>query len=114
MVNVAFLVVSTSILVAMKAKGLFSNFQEKLNDDSLFKKAKFTLLLIILCLGLIWVFITQFVPGSDQLDVMSSAYSIRVVIILFLLQVAILTDGIINWDLLLLNIYLAECLGITM
>ena len=77
LVNIAFLIVSTCILVLMKVKGIFSNLQEKLNDDSLFKKAKFTLLLIILCLGLTWVFITQFVPGSDQLDVMSSAYKIR-------------------------------------
>ena len=76
-VNVAFLVICAGILVALKKKGIFTLFQEKLNDDKAFKKVKLLLLTIILGLGLMWVFLTQFVPGSDQLDIMSSAYKLR-------------------------------------
>lgn len=76
-VNIAFLIIGVVILVALKMRGVFSIFREKLNDDKGFQKAKLVLLSIILCLGLIWVFLTQFVPGSDQLDIMSSAYKIR-------------------------------------
>lgn len=76
-VNVVFLIVSICILVVLNAKGLCVFLQEKLNDDKVFQKAKFGFLLILLSLGLTWVFITQFVPGSDQLDVMSSAYKLR-------------------------------------
>ena len=75
--NVAFLIILISIIVALKERGVFSIIQEKLNDDKVLKKAKLFFLSLILCLGLTWVFLTQFVPGSDQLDVMSSAYKIR-------------------------------------
>ena len=52
-VNVAFLVICAGILVALKQKGIFILFQEKLNDDKAFKKVKLLLLTIILCLVLI-------------------------------------------------------------
>ncbi len=34
-------------------------------------------MLVVFALSIVWVFMTQFVPGSDQLDVMSSAYMLR-------------------------------------
>ena len=76
-VNITFILLSACIFLILKEKGIFDILQEKLTDDKRFKKIKVCLLTIILCLGLMWVFQTQFVPGSDQLDVMSSAYKLR-------------------------------------
>ncbi len=56
-------------------------FKEKLDvfleDDTKFNRVRFILLGIIFGLSVIWVIISQVVPGSDQLDVMSSAYKLR-------------------------------------
>lgn len=76
-VNIMFILISTCIFLLLEGKGIFGILHEKLTDDKRFKKIKVCLLTIILCLGLMWVFQTQFVPGSDQLDVMSSAYKLR-------------------------------------
>ncbi len=73
-VNILFIVVIIAILFFLKKKSVIGAFCQKLEDDNCFKKIKSTMLWIIAIIGFVWVVITQYVPGSDQLDVMSSAY----------------------------------------
>ena len=72
--NICALIVFIALLVLLKKKSVISNFVDKLEDDIFFAKSKKTLLWIIAIIGFLWVIITQYVPGSDQLDVLSSAY----------------------------------------
>ncbi|SFI32241.1 hypothetical protein SAMN04487830_14211 [Pseudobutyrivibrio sp. OR37] len=51
-INVVFLIVCVSILLALNERGIFNIIEEKLNDDKIFKKAKLFFLSIILCLGI--------------------------------------------------------------
>ena len=74
LVNLLVLFIIFVILVLLNKKSLTGKFKERLNDDDFFKKIKKIMLWIIAILGFAWVIITQYVPGSDQLDVMSSAY----------------------------------------
>ena len=73
-VNILMLLVFILILFLLNKKSVISRFKEKLGDDDFFKKIKKNMLWIIAAIGFAWVIITQYVPGSDQLDVMSSAY----------------------------------------
>ena len=72
--NLVFLVMFVVLLFFLKKKFVISKFEEKITDDIFYEKIKTILLRIIIVMGLAWVIITQYVPGSDQLDVMSSAY----------------------------------------
>ena len=72
--NICALIAFVAVLFLLKKKSVISSFVDKLEDDVFFTKSKKTLLWIIAIIGFLWVIITQYVPGSDQLDVLSSAY----------------------------------------
>ena len=74
LLNIALLIVFFVLLVLLKRSGVLSKCINKLDDDAFFEKTKKVLLRIIFIIGLAWILITQYVPGSDQLDVLSSAY----------------------------------------
>ncbi|SFO21836.1 hypothetical protein SAMN04487831_11261 [Pseudobutyrivibrio sp. UC1225] len=73
-VNLLVLLVFIGIMIILKKKSVIDGFIEKLNDDAFYSRLQVIMLRIIACIGLAWVLITQYVPGSDQLDVLSSAY----------------------------------------
>ena len=73
-INILFIGIAIVILFLLKKKGLIQLLMDKLDDDSFYKKVKTYMLRIIAVMGFVWVIITQYVPGSDQLDVLSSAY----------------------------------------
>lgn len=73
-VNLIVLVVFIGILLILKKKSVIDRFVEKLNDDDFYKRLLVIMLRVITIIGVAWVLITQYVPGSDQLDVLSSAY----------------------------------------
>ncbi|SFH98687.1 hypothetical protein SAMN04487830_1162 [Pseudobutyrivibrio sp. OR37] len=76
LINFLFLLCILTVIVLYKR--LFKNLLEAfLKDDVKFNRARFILLGIIFCLSIIWVIVSQVVPGSDQLDVMSCAYKLR-------------------------------------
>lgn len=72
--NIAVVTIFVILLFFLKKKRIIASVAEKLDDDSFYKKTKVIALRIIAIMGLIWVVITQYVPGSDQLDVLASAY----------------------------------------
>ena len=72
--NILFVIAFVGILYLMSKKSIISKYTHKLNDDTYYEKTKIIMLRIIFVIGLLWVIITQYVPGSDQLDVLSSAY----------------------------------------
>ena len=72
--NIVIIIAFVAILFLLKKRSVISGLISKLEDDSFFTKARKTMLWTIAIIGLAWVVITQYVPGSDQLDVMSSAY----------------------------------------
>ncbi|SHJ45660.1 glycosyltransferase family protein [Pseudobutyrivibrio xylanivorans] len=72
--NILIVIVFFAITFVLAKKSVITNFIGKLNDDAFFNQAKVIILWIITIMGILWVLITQYVPGSDQLDVMSSAY----------------------------------------
>ncbi len=66
------------IIVIVLYKRLFKERLEiLLKDDAKFNRVRYILLGIIFGISIIWVIISQVVPGSDQLDVMSCAYKLR-------------------------------------
>nr|MCR4674808.1 hypothetical protein [Lachnospiraceae bacterium] len=75
--NILLLIIFFALLVWLKKWGVWEKVKGKLDDDKTYKRIKWTLLLVVFALSIVWVFMTQFVPGSDQLDVMSSAYKLR-------------------------------------
>ncbi len=74
LLNIIAVIAFVAILILIKKKAVVSNFVNKLQDDVFFAKSKKTILWTITIVGFLWVIITQYVPGSDQLDVLSSAY----------------------------------------
>lgn len=72
--NIIVVIAFVAILFVLKKKKVISSFVEKLDDDEFYNKTKSVMLKIIALIAFIWVVITQYVPGSDQLDVLSSAY----------------------------------------
>ncbi len=74
LLNILCIVVFIVVLAILKKKAVMTSFSEKLADDNYFKKIKSVLFKTIIVIGVLWVLITQYVPGSDQLDVMASAY----------------------------------------
>ncbi len=74
LLNVIVIITFVFVLFVLKKQSFISRFFEKMNDDEFFNKSKTIMLRIITIMGLAWVVITQYVPGSDQLDVLSSAY----------------------------------------
>ncbi len=76
--NILFVVGSLVLLVGLsrqeKVRGLCATLIEEEN----FNKVKKLLLAAIFILSIAWVLGTQFIPGSDQLDVMTSAYKLSV------------------------------------
>ncbi|MBR4707483.1 MAG: hypothetical protein IKP29_05460 [Pseudobutyrivibrio sp.] len=76
--NVLALALFIAALFCIKKIGWADKINDKLANQTTFKKTKNVLLAVITIIGLIWVLGTQFVPGSDQMDVMYSAYKLRV------------------------------------
>lgn len=74
MLNIIAVTLFVIILFLLKKNNVLAIINQKLEDDIFYEKAKVVLLKVIFALGLLWVLITQYVPGSDQLDVLSSAY----------------------------------------
>ncbi|MBE5916531.1 MAG: hypothetical protein E7273_06750 [Pseudobutyrivibrio ruminis] len=72
--NIVVVVIFIGILYFLKKRLVIAGFVEKLNDDEFFRKFKTISLRIMAIVGFFWVIITQYVPGSDQLEVMSCAY----------------------------------------
>ncbi|WP_028234403.1 hypothetical protein, partial [Pseudobutyrivibrio sp. MD2005] len=72
--NILMIAVFIGILFILKKKSVISAFIGKLDDDDFYKKIKKIMLWTIAIIGFVWIFITQYVPGADQLDVMVSAY----------------------------------------
>lgn len=72
--NILLIAAFIIVLFLLKKKSVISSFKEKLSDDIFFKKTKKIMLWTIAIIGLLWIVITQYVPGADQLDVMASAY----------------------------------------
>ena len=77
LLNIMLLIGSVTLLLFLKKLKLWRKFSGWLVVDSNFLRIKTILLGLLLASCLTWVFMTQFVPGSDQLDVMSSAYKLR-------------------------------------
>lgn len=78
LVNIFALTIFGIILVACTKSGYTQKIEGKIADDNCFKWTRVTLLGITMIIGLLWVVGTQYVPGSDQLDVMSSAYKLYI------------------------------------
>ena len=72
--NIFIIFIFIGILYFLYQKSVVDRFIRKLDDDICFEKTKSIMLRIIFIIALLWVVITQYVPGSDQLDVLSSAY----------------------------------------
>ena len=75
--NFVVLAAFIAILYIVKRKGLIERLTQWLSVDSNYQNTKNRLLFVIFLLGTIWVFSTQYVPGSDQMDVVSSAEKLR-------------------------------------
>ena len=74
LLNISAVLIFIGLLYLLQKKSVISHFRAKLEDDIYFTKIKKIILQVITIIGFIWVIITQYVPGSDQLDVLSSAY----------------------------------------
>ena len=74
LLNIIVIVAFITLLFLLKKKDVISKFVDTLNDDKSFAKIKKYMLWMITIIGFLWVVITQYVSGSDQLDVLSSAY----------------------------------------
>ncbi|WP_036978714.1 hypothetical protein, partial [Pseudobutyrivibrio sp. MD2005] len=74
LVNIIMVFMFVAILFFLKKKSVISSFKDKLANDDFYKKTKKIMLWTIAIIGFVWIFITQYVPGADQLDVMASAY----------------------------------------
>ena len=75
--NIVFLIILTGILFSLYRKDVFEKLAQRLEDDKFFLKLKSGLLVAIFLISFFWVIISQVVPASDQLDVMSVAFDIR-------------------------------------
>lgn len=78
LINLITIILFVGALFAFSKSGYAKRLEEKLIDDNYFKWTRVTMLGIIMLIGLLWVVGTQYVPGSDQLDVMSSAYKLYI------------------------------------
>ena len=74
LLNILVVICFIAILFLLRKKSVIEDFAGKLEDDAFFNRIKNNSLRIITVIGFLWVIITQYVPGSDQLDVLSSAY----------------------------------------
>ena len=74
LLNIILVMLFVAILFGLKKLGIVNSLKTKLKDDEFFSKSQKIMLRIIAVLGVAWVVITQYVPGSDQLDVMSSSF----------------------------------------
>ncbi len=72
--NILIIVLFIIVLYLLSKRPFITSFKTRLSDDIFFKKVKKYLLWIIAAIGFIWVIITQYIPGADQIDVLGSAY----------------------------------------
>ena len=76
--NILFVVGSLVLLAGLSRQEKVSKLCATLTEEENFNKAKKILLSAIFILSIVWVLGTQFIPSSDQLDVMTSAYKLSV------------------------------------
>ena len=74
--NLLVIILFFAVLFFLRKIKIWEKVQLKIQDDIVYKKIKKRLLLAILIIGSLWVFLTQFVPGSDQLDVVNCAHKL--------------------------------------
>ncbi len=75
LMNFIFLVCIIGVILFYKRK-VKGKLETILEDDAKFNRIRYILLGIIFVLSVAWVILSQVVPGSDQLDVMSCAYKL--------------------------------------
>ncbi len=76
--NLFAIIIFVGLLFFAHRHSIGDKLSAKLADATIYKRVKYILLGFILLLGVLWVTMTQFVPASDQLDVLDSAYKIRI------------------------------------
>ena len=74
--NLIFILLFFSVIIVFEKTGLWRKYKDKIENDSIFCKAKKILLLVVFIVSACWVLMTQYVPGSDQMDVVQCAYKL--------------------------------------
>ncbi len=64
--HLAFIVLSLILVILLKRSGAYHFICRKLEDDKIFGRCKFFLIITILALSCLWVLSTQFKPGVDE------------------------------------------------
>ena len=76
--NIVILVIVIAVMMFLQYVGVNSKVRKYLESDVIYHKWKHGLLLILFLLCMVWVIFTQYIPGSDQMDVISSAYKLYI------------------------------------
>ena len=74
--NLLVITLFLAVLFFLRKIKVWEKVNAKIQDDKIYNKIKKILLLAILAIGSLWVFSTQYVPGSDQLDVVNCAHKL--------------------------------------
>ncbi|WP_151622465.1 hypothetical protein [Pseudobutyrivibrio xylanivorans] len=75
--NIIFILVFLVLYYVVHKLSPLQKFKSKLNDDAFYNQAKKYMLRVIFLICIVWVLVTQFLPGSDQLDVIDCAYKLH-------------------------------------